>query len=181
MTVPYIGEMRLFAGTFAPAGWAFCNGQSLSIAENDALFALIGTIYGGNGQTTFNLPDLRGRVPVHQGQGPGLSNYVIGQLSGTETVTLTTGQMPAHSHALNATTATGSATTPGPTVMLATPVEAGVNTSLYVVPGMSAVNQAPMAAQSIGATGGNQPHDNMMPFQSLNYIIALVGIFPSRN
>lgn len=181
MGIPYIGEIRLFAGNFAPNGYAFCHGQSLSIAQNTALFALIGTTYGGNGQTTFNLPDLRSRVPLHQGQGPGLSNYTIGEASGVEQVTLTTAQMPAHSHVLNATTATGSVTMPGPTVMLATPVEAGVNTSLYVVPGTSTVNQAPMAAQSIGVAGGSQPHDNMMPFQVLNYIIATQGIFPSRN
>lgn len=181
MTVPFIGEIRLFAGNFAPVGWAFCNGQSQSIAQNTALFALIGTIYGGDGQNTFNLPDLRGRVPISQGQGAGLSNYSIGQVAGAETVTLTTGQLPVHTHTLNATTATGSATTPGPTVMLATPVEAGVNTSLYVVPGTSTVNQAPMAAQSIGTAGGSQPHENMMPYQALNYIIALEGIFPSRN
>jgi len=181
MGTPYLGEMRLFAGNFAPRGWAFCNGQSLSISQNDALFALIGTIYGGDGQNTFNVPDLRGRVPLNQGQGPGLSTYTIGQVAGVETVTLSTAQMPAHSHALNATTATGSVTTPGSSVMLATPVEAGVKTSLYVVPGTSAVNQAPMAPQSIGPVGGGQPHENMMPFQSINYIIALEGIFPSRN
>lgn len=181
MSEPYIGEIRLFAGNFAPRGWAFCNGQSQSIAQNTALFSLLGTTYGGNGQTTFNLPDLRGRVPLNQGQGPGLSVYTIGEAAGVETVALTTAQMPAHSHVLNATTATGSVTTPGSTVMLATPVEAGVKTSLYVVPGTSTVNQAPMAAQSISPTGGSQPHENMMPFQSLNYIIAVEGIFPSRN
>lgn len=181
MGTPFIGEIRLFAGNFQPRDWAFCNGQVLAIASNTALFALLGTTYGGNGQTTFSLPDLRGRVPLHQGQGAGLSNYSIGQVAGAEQVTLTTDQMPAHSHVLNATTATGSATTPGAAVMLATPVEAGVKTSLYVVPGSSAVTQAPMAPQSIGPAGGNQPHDNMMPFQSLNYIIALEGIFPSRN
>lgn len=181
MANPFIGEIRLFGGSFAPASWAFCDGQLLSIIENTALFSLLGTVYGGDGQNTFALPDLRGRVPLHQGQGPGLSTYTIGQVAGVETVTLQTSQMPQHSHALNATTATGSATTPGSSVMLATPVEAGVNTSLYVVPGTSTVNQAPMAAQSIGTTGGTQPHENMMPFQSLNYIIALFGIFPSRN
>lgn len=181
MGTPYLGEMRLFAGNFAPAGWAFCNGQSLSISQNDALFALLGTIYGGNGQTTFNLPDLRGRVPLNQGTGPGLSTYTIGQAAGVEQVTLLTTQMPAHSHVLNATTATGTVTSPGPSVMLATPVEAGVSTSLYVVPGTSALVQAPMAPQSITPVGGNQPHENMMPFQAINYIIALEGIFPSRN
>lgn len=181
MGTPYLGEMRLFAGNFAPRGWAFCNGQSLDISQNDALFALLGTIYGGDGQSTFNLPNLGSRVPLNQGTGPGLSTYTIGQAGGVERVTLATTQMPAHSHVLNATTATGTATTPGPGVMLATPVEAGVKTSLYVVPGTSALVQAPMAPQSISVTGGNQPHENMMPFQAINYIIALEGIFPSRN
>lgn len=181
MTTPYLGEIRLFAGNFQPRGWAFCDGRLLSIAQDSALFSLLGTIYGGDGQSTFGLPDLRGRVPLNQGQGPGLSSYTIGQAAGTQTVTLQTSQMPAHSHALVATTATGSVTTPGPSVMLATPVEAGVSTSLYVVPGTSTVNQAPMAAQSITAAGGSQPHENMMPYQSINYIIALEGIFPSRN
>ena len=181
MTDFYIGQINLFGFDFAPRFWAQCNGQLLAINQNQALFSLLGTNYGGNGSTTFALPDLRGRVPISQGQGAGLSNYSIGQVAGAETVTLTTGQLPVHTHTLNATTATGSATTPGPTVMLATPVEAGVNTSLYVVPGTSTVNQAPMAAQSIGTAGGSQPHENMMPYQALNYIIALEGIFPSRN
>ncbi|MBA4008151.1 MAG: phage tail protein [Hyphomonas sp.] len=181
MSNAFIGEIRLFAGNFAPVGWAFCDGSLISIEENNALFALIGTNYGGNGQTTFALPDLRSRVPLHQGPGPGLSiNYVVGEAIGTEQVTLSSNNMPAHQHSVIATTATGSVTTPGPTVMLATPVEAGVATSLYVVPGSSTVNQAPMAAQSIGSTGGGQPHENMMPFQAINYIIALFGVFPTR-
>lgn len=181
MSVPFIGEIRLFGGNFAPSGWAFCNGQLQSIAQNTALFALIGTFYGGDGQSTFGLPDLRSRVPLHQGQGPGLSLYTVGQASGSEQVTLVSNQIPQHQHSLNATTAQGSATTPGNTVMLATPVEPGVKTSLYVVPGTSAVNPAPMAPQSIGVTGGNQPHSNMMPTLAINYIIAVEGIFPSRN
>lgn len=181
MSNPYIGEIRLFAGNFAPRGWAFCMGQLLSISQNTTLFSLIGTYYGGNGQTTFALPDYRGRVPINQGQGPGLSNYTMGQTGGTETVTLTSNQIPAHQHALNATTAQGSATTPNNTVMLATPVEPGVQTALYVVPGNSTVNPVPMAAQSIGQAGGNQPHTNMMPTLAMNYIIALEGIFPARN
>jgi microcystin-dependent protein len=181
MSDPFIGEIRLFAGNFAPRGWAFCQGQILSIAQNEALFALIGTTYGGNGQTTFALPDLRGRVPVSQGQGPGLSSYTIGQAAGVEQVTLTSSQIPPHQHALNATTAQGSSVSPGNTVMLATPVEPGVQTALYVVPGTSVVNPAPMAAQSIGQAGGNQPHSNMMPTLAINYIIAIEGLFPSRN
>jgi len=181
MSEPFLGEIRLFGGTFAPRGWVFCDGRLLSIAQNSALFALLGTTYGGNGQSTFAVPDLRSRVPLSQGQGVGLSNYQLGQSGGVEAVTLTSAQIPAHQHALNATTATGSTTTPGPTVMLATPVEPGVSTSLYTVPGTSTVNPQPMAAQSIGTAGGNQPHSNMMPTQAIVYIIAVEGIFPSRN
>jgi microcystin-dependent protein len=177
MSTPYVGEIRLFGGNYAPLGWAFCNGALLSIPSNDVLFALIGTTYGGDGTTTFALPDLRGRLPVHQNA----STYVMGQTAGVENVTLTTAQIPAHSHALNATTATGNVTTPGATVMLATPVEPGVKTTLYVVPGTSTVNLTPMAPASIGSTGGSQPHSNMMPTLGLNYIIALQGVFPSRN
>jgi len=181
MSNAFIGEIRLFGGSFAPRGWAFCDGSLLSISNFDVLFALIGTTYGGDGVNTFALPDLRSRVPLSQGQGGGLSNYMMGQAGGVEQVTLDNTQLPAHQHGLNATTATGSAMSPGPTVMLATPVEAGVGTSLYVVPGNSAVDPAPMAAQSIGMTGGNQPHSNMMPTQAINYIIATEGLFPNRN
>lgn len=181
MSQQFIGEIKLFAGNFAPRGYAFCNGQIQSIAQNSALFALIGTTYGGNGQTTFALPNLQSRVVLHQGQGPGLSNYTMGEQAGVETVTLLSNQIPQHQHSLNATTAQGSATTPGSAVMLATPVEPGVQTSLYVVPGTSAVNPVPMASQSIGVTGGSQPHSNMMPTLAIHYIIAVEGLFPSRN
>lgn len=181
MSTPYIGEVRLFSGTFAPRGWFLCDGRLLPISQFDALFALIGTTYGGDGQSTFAVPDLRSRVPVHQGTLAGGSTYVMGQTGGVESVTLTTSQIPAHQHALNATTATGTATSPGPTVMLATPVEANVATSLYVVPGNSTVNPQAMSPQSIGITGSSQPHSNMMPTQAINYIIASEGIFPSRN
>lgn len=181
MSNNYIGEIRLFAGTYAPRGWLFCDGSPVSIATYDTLYALIGTTYGGDGVTTFALPDLRSRVPVSQGQAPGRSTYDMGQVGGVEQVTLDASQIPAHQHALNATVATGSATTPGNTVVLATPVEQGVTTSFYVVPGTSGVNLAPMAPESIGMTGGGQPHTNMMPTQAINYIIATEGIFPSRN
>src|SRR5215213_5859350 len=112
MADPYIGEIRMFAGNFAPRGWALCNGQLLSISQNTALFSLLGTMYGGNGQTTFALPDLRGRVPLHFGQGPGLSNYVEGEVGGTETVTLTTGEMPSHNHGANGNQAPGNSPSP---------------------------------------------------------------------
>lgn len=181
MTSPFLGEIRLFAGNFQPRGWAFCDGRLLSINQNDALFSLIGTTYGGDGFSTFAVPDLRGRLPVHQGTLPGGSTYNLGQAGGVETVTLASNQVPSHTHALNATTATGTAQAPGTSVMLATPVEANVKTSLYVVPGSSTVNLTPMASQSIATTGGGQAHTNMMPTQALNYIIALEGIFPARN
>jgi microcystin-dependent protein len=148
MGQPYIAEIRLFGGNFAPYGWSFCNGALLSISQNDAMFNLIGTTYGGDGQNTFGLPDLQGRVPVHQGQGPGLSNYVLGQKGGAETVTLTVGQLPAHNHA--AIGAYG----PGP-------------------------SNATMNAGCIGNTGGNQPHDNVLPFTAVSFIISLQGIYPT--
>lgn len=166
MSNPYIGEIRMFAGNFAPAGWAFCDGALMSIAENNALFNLIGTTYSGDGQTTFGLPDLQGRVPIHQGAG-----HVIGEKSGSETVTLTTGQMPRHSHALHGSSAlaNGSAGSGG--------VLASSSSSFY---GSGMPNTA-MAAQAITPLGGSQPHDNMAPFLTINYIISLFGIFPSQN
>jgi microcystin-dependent protein len=165
---PFLGEIRLFAGNFAPNGWALCNGQIMSIAQNTALFSLLGTTYGGNGQTTFALPDLRGRVPVHAGQGPNLSNYSLGQQGGVESVTLTTNHMPAHTHTLNASS--NDETTNRPTN--AVPAKGGVydgtlNTTMN--PGV------------VGNAGGSQPHENLPPHLTLNYIIALQGIFPSRN
>lgn len=181
MSDPFIGEIRLFAGSFAPDGWALCDGSLLSIAENSGLFSQIGTSYGGDGVNTFALPDLRGRVPVSQGQTPGMSQYQLGQAGGVEQVTLDASQIPAHQHTLNATTAAGAVLAPGNTVMLATPVEPGATPTLYVVPGTSTVNPAPMAPASIGMTGGGQPHSNMMPTQAINYIIATDGIFPPRS
>lgn len=164
MGQPFIGEVRLFAGNFAPRGWAFCDGSLQSIAENDTLFALIGTTYGGDGQNTFGLPDLRGRVPVHQGGG-----YVIGQQAGSETVTLSSTQMPAHTHVLKASTFDGRVGLPDNAVLAAPPVNsygAGVPT-------------VPMAVTGVGPAGGAQPHENMAPFTAVSYIISLFGIFPS--
>jgi microcystin-dependent protein len=171
MSTPYIGEIRLFAGTFAPLGWALCQGQLLPIAENDALFALIGTTYGGDGQNTFALPDLRGRVPIHQGQGPGLSPYVIGRAAGSEDSTLALQHMPAHRHPL-LSAAAATADFPGGNSLGSPSGDA-----LYsaVVPG------TPLAAASYVSVGGNQPHQNMAPFLAMNYIIALFGIYPSQN
>jgi len=177
----YLGEIRLFGGNFAPRGWAFCAGQVLAISTNTTLFALIGTTYGGDGVSSFQLPDLRGRIPVGEGQGVGLSNYAIGQTGGVENVTLTQQQLPAHNHVPNATTADGSVPTPGPTVVLAKPVAA--NARLYVTPVAGKTPPTPVALSNlaIAADGGGGAHSNLMPTVCLNYIIALEGIFPSRN
>lgn len=181
MTDQYLGEIRMFGGSFAPAGWALCNGQILPIATNDALFALIGTTYGGDGQTNFALPDLQGRLPMHQGTGQGLSPRTISEKSGAETVTLTINTMPSHAHGVTATTAAGSVAGPGPTVVPATPTGGTAINTLYVVPGANPITQTAMAATSIAPAGGSLPHDNIMPFLCVNFIISLVGIFPSSN
>ena len=177
MSEPYIGEIRMFAfGTRgAPLGWQACDGSLLPISENDALFALIGTTYGGDGQTTFAVPDLRGRVPVHQGTGPGLSNYVIGQMAGTETVTLLTTQMPAHTHTMMATTAAASTGTPGNTVLPGT-----VSNQTMYVTDTTGGRAFTLSGQSIGLAGASQPHENCMPTLTVQYCIATVGIFPSQ-
>lgn len=171
MSDPYIGEIRIFAGSFAPAGWNFCDGAMLPISQLQALFALIGTTYGGDGQQTFALPDLRGRVPVHQGQGPGLSNRVMGESGGTESVTLAVAQIPAHNHSLRASSALSSGAAGAGGVLAATAV------NMYG----TAAPATPMATQAVGAQGGSQPHNNMAPFLGINYIIALFGVFPSQS
>lgn len=172
MATPYVGEIRLFAGNFAPAGWALCDGSVLSIAENEVLFNLIGTTYGGDGQATFALPDMRGRVPLHQGSGPGLSPRTMGQLAGVEQVTLSPAQLPSHNHLLNATTAAASAANGVGGSLTGT----AVTTNFYGnTPGGGA-----LAPQAMTATGGSQPHNNMAPFLGLNFIISLFGIFPSQ-
>lgn len=164
----YIGEIRMFGGTFAPAGWAFCNGQLLPIAGNESLFSLIGTTYGGNGINNFALPDLRGRIPISQGQGTGLSNRVIGQMDGSETATLLLEQIPAHTHPA------GIATTAGTSESPANAVWAASNCNQFSDnPPNGTMNPA-----ALTVTGGNQPHDNMMPFLTVSYIIALDGYFP---
>lgn len=179
MSTPYVGEIRVFAGNFAPYGYAFCAGQLVSIAQQSTLYALLGTTYGGDGITTFGLPDLRGRTPMGQGQGPGLTNRVLGEKAGTETVTLITQQMPAHQHTLMATTANGTTNLPSNNFLAANPNNEG---KFYIdtttAPGEVS---ATLPADSITSTGGSQPHDNMMPFLTVNYIIALEGIFPSQN
>ncbi len=171
MGQPYVGEIRIFAGNFAPAGWAFCHGQLLAISENTTLFQLIGTTYGGDGQSTFGLPNLQGRVPIHQGQGPGLSNRVIGQNGGTESVTLTAAQIPVHGHAQLVSAAPALSRSPQGNL------PAIAQGDLY----STGTPDTAMAATAIAATGGSQPHENMQPYLGLNFIISLFGIFPTQN
>jgi len=165
MAQPYVGEIRMFAGTFNPAGWMFCEGQTMPIAENETLFQLIGTTYGGDGQDTFRLPDLRGRLPIHFAPG-----YVQGQSGGTESVTLTALQMPFHSHALNASSGSAQSSSPQGSVL------AEAEFSLYGDPGPV----APLALAAVSTEGGSQPHTNLMPYVCVNFIISLFGIFPSQ-
>lgn len=171
MSEPFVGEIRMFGGSFAPLGWAFCDGSQIAISENDTLFNLIGTTYGGDGQTVFNLPDLRGRVPVHAGQGPGISQtYVIGEQAGVETVTLTLNQMPSHNHAF-VVSGDGADQITGNNGTLATPPSLAAYFS-----SQPDANLNPAAVQN---TGGSQPHDNVQPFLAITFIISLYGIFPS--
>ncbi len=173
MTTPFIGEIRMFGGNFAPVGWAFCDGQLLAISQNSALFSLIGTIYGGNGQTTFALPDLRGRLPIHAGSGPGLSPRQLGERGGLEEVTLTVNQLPSHDHVpFQVSTVRGNSANPGGSVMAES---AQINPYAEDTPGVS------LNISSISTAGGSQSHTNVMPFQCVNFIIALFGIFPSPN
>ncbi len=169
---PFIGEVQWFAGNFAPRGWALCSGQLLAISQNQALFSILGTTYGGDGRTTFGLPDVRGRVLIHQGTGPGLSQRQLGQKSGTENETLTENQMPDHTHTLRASG--GSATTAVPTDN----VLASTGRSRLYDSGAANVD---MDASAITSTGSGQSHNNMQPYNTLNCIIALQGLFPSRN
>jgi microcystin-dependent protein len=174
MSEPFLGEIRMFGGNFAPRGWAFCNGQLLSIASNTALFALLGTTYGGDGRVTFALPNLQGRMPMHWGNGAGLSPKVIGESAGAETVTLLATQMPAHTHAARANSASGNTNSPVGKVWSK---DAGVQSATY----SGNAPNADMAANAIGTAGGSQPHPNMPPYLAVSFIIALQGIFPSRN
>lgn len=170
---PFVAEIRIFAGNFAPRGWAFCNGQLLPISQNTALFSLLGTTYGGDGRVTFALPDLQGRAPMHPGQGPGLSFHNLGEQGGAETNTLSSAGIPSHVHgtAFNATS--GPATTSDPQNNL----HARTAENIYGSRGTS----VDMAPGSVGLSGGSQPHNNMQPYLSLNFIIALQGIFPPRS
>ena len=170
---PFISEIFMAGMNFAPRGYASCDGQVLPIAQNTALFALLGTTFGGNGQTTFALPDLRGRLPMHQGTGPGLTPRTIGEQSGQETVTLTSAQIPAHNHVLNAVSEAGDVSAPAGGYL----ANSGALDKEYKVTG----TVVPMNGNAVGLTGGSQPHDNLPPFLVINFYIAIQGIFPSRN
>lgn len=181
----FIGQISMFAGNFAPRGWAFCNGQLMSIAQNQALFSLLGTTYGGDGKTTFALPDLRSRLPIHQGQGQGLSNYVMGQAGGAQVVTIDVTTMPLHTHVLNATQTVANSATIGNTVLPGQPTIAipPQVPAFYAAQqqGLPVLVPHPLAAQVCGPAGGSQSHTNLMPSLCITFIIALQGIYPSRN
>jgi microcystin-dependent protein len=168
---PYVGEIRMFGGNFAPAGWAFCNGATMSISENETLFQLIGTTYGGDGESTFNLPDLQGRVPIHQGTGPDGQTYIVGEKAGVETVTLTIQQIPNHSHPFIGTGNPGTTTNPPQNI-----VAQNSGNNIYIE------DQAfvALAPQSLLPDGGSQPHENLQPYLCVAFIISLFGIFPSQ-
>ena len=172
MAQPYVGEIRMFAGNFPPNGWMFCEGAPLPISENDVLFQLIGTTYGGDGEETFNLPNLASRVPIHMGTGPDGTTYQLGEMAGTEQETLTIQQIPSHTHPLTASTSAGNSASPTGAVIAQTP--ASITFLIEDAPG------ANMAAGSITPAGGSQPHENTQPFLCINFIISLFGIFPSQ-
>lgn len=177
MGQPYVGEIRMFGGNFAPNGWMLCQGQTLPISENDQLFTLIGTTYGGDGQSTFNLPNLSSRVPIHMGTGPDGTTYQIGQAAGTEQETLTVQQIPSHSHVMTANTAGGNSPSPegrvfakpSPPPTVSNPIIAGEDPPLVT-----------LDPSSVLPAGGSQPHENTQPFLCINFIISLFGIFPSQ-
>lgn len=172
MSDPFVGEIRMFAGNFAPRGWAFCDGQLLSVSQNDALFSLFGTIYGGDGRTTFGLPDLRGRIPIHAGSGPGLSPRQLGNKAGTETEALNTNELPSHTHDMRVSSAGGTDSSPDDEYLGASP-----NMRLYrpQPPNMQ------LNADAVTQTGGGGSHTNLMPILCIHFIVALFGVYPSRN
>ncbi len=173
MSEPFVGEIRMFAGNFAPRGWAFCDGQLLAVSQNDALFSLLGTIYGGDGRTTFGLPDLRGRIPIHAGSGPGLSPRRLGAKAGAEKVTLTVNQLPSHGHGFYARNATSTENNPQGNL-------------IGELPGGQLIYSedtadANLSSSAVANIGGSRSHTNLQPFLCINFIIALVGIYPSRH
>ncbi|MCG8354530.1 MAG: tail fiber protein [Kiloniellales bacterium] len=169
MSEPFIGEIRMFAGNFPPRSWAFCDGQLLAVSQNDALFSLLGTIYGGDGRNTFGLPDMRGRVPIHQGTGPGLSPRRLGEKGGAENVTLTVNELPSHGHPMRATADFADSQSP------AGRVPARVTANFWT----EDFDSDPMSSSAITNVGGSRPHSNMMPSLVISFIIALFGIYPS--
>jgi microcystin-dependent protein len=177
MSEPFVAEIKIFAGNFAPRGYAFCNGALLPISQNTALFSLIGTTYGGDGRTTTALPNLQGRAPMHEGRGPGLSDRRLGQRGGTETETLATTQMPAHNHPAQVTLASGNEDDPSPNTYLA----GGPTPATLIYGDNNATLNGTLAGSALPNAGGSQAHTNMQPYLTLNFIIALVGIYPSRN
>lgn len=175
MSSPFLGEIRMFCGNFAPRQWALCNGQILPISQNTALFSLLGTTYGGNGSSNFALPDLQGRAPLHRGQGPGLSSYVLGQSGGSATVTLLTSEIPSHLHTARGDVAGGGTAAPSAganwtSVGRGRPAPYGTVTSLVA-----------MSPTALLPTGGSAPHNNLSPYLTVNFIIAQAGIYPSRS
>src|SRR6056297_254627 len=170
MSEPFVAEIRIFAGNFAPRGWAFCNGQLIPVSQNTALFSLIGTTYGGDGRSTTALPDLQGRAPMHPGRGPGLTSRRLGQRGGTETVTLSEAQLPNHAHSMEVSVEDGERRDPGDSYF-------GRGNAIYADPS----NAGSMASQSLPNTGGSQAHINLQPYLAINFIIALVGLYPSRS
>ncbi|MEM8994736.1 MAG: tail fiber protein [Acidobacteriota bacterium] len=173
MSEPFVGEVRMFAGNFAPRGWAFCDGQLLAVSQNDALFSLLGTVYGGDGRTTFGLPDLRGRIPIHPGSGPGLSPRRLGAKAGSENETLTVNQLPSHTHDWRTSTSAATERSPNNGVY----AQAAASDFYRTNPGSS----TNMSSAAVSAIGGSRPHSNLMPFLCINFIIALFGIYPSRH
>ena len=176
---PYIGEIRMFAGNFAPNGWMFCEGQTLPISENEVLFQLIGTTYGGDGQSTFNLPNLASRVPLHMGQGPDGTTYQIGEMAGVESVTLTTQQIPIHTHPMFCSSGGGQPST-NPANAVAAPSDISQFNDLTVAPNNVTNAQLGTPPFSSDGAGGSQPHENCQPFLCINFIISLFGVFPSQ-
>lgn len=172
MSEPFVGEIRMFAGNFAPRGWAFCDGQLLAVSQNDALFSLFGTIYGGDGRTTFGLPDMRGRLPIHAGHGPGLSERRLGSKGGAENVTLTVNQLPSHNHALGVNSELGNQAQPAGALAAA---RTGDATYVEDIPDSNFSNSA------ISNVGGSRSHTNIMPYLCVHFIVALFGIYPSRH
>jgi len=181
MSDPYVGQISMTGFNFAPVGWALCNGQTLAINQNQALFALIGTTYGGNGVSTFQLPNLQSEVPIHQGTGAGLSTYVIGETGGTENVTLLYNNMPIHNHTVGVSTASGTTGSPSGNLLGVTNGGSDRTPAAGNLDFVTSAANATLAATAVSTAGGNIPHTNIQPYLTINFIIALVGIFPSRN